>query len=430
MLPAGPGGCPSWWPDHPQASPCPTPTHGDCGAQFVPCCPGIVGYYSLGSSLTQATAPHPAMRARELLILCGALGLSASIGLVMMSSDTLALEAPPRPVAEAPTAPTVSTESPRELAPHDGQVEPIAVDLRAESPRVDTAGWTKGVVKGDIQIAVSILDQIQSISVIVEELRQPIGPDNSFRHPHRLVVPVQRGVGTPTFEVTGIEFSEYPYTVRLYSPGLNGSSRTITIDQKTPLYDDLVLQITPGAPFSVLLRDQDQNPYPKVDLRLVPVGEPAGRATQQGITDLFGSVVFESVLAGDYDLVTALGGVPLEAPQRITVQPGGRLFGSKVQGQSHTSIVPRGMPLEIFVSTTAGYRVADARVHLQASDRIKLTQFDVTTDYNGRVEIPRLTPGIWQIDVFKDDHQRTTKQITIKENEPPTPLQFTLTRLR
>lgn len=370
------------------------------------------------------------MRARELLILCGALGLSASIGLVLMSSDTLALEVPPSPAAEVPMAPTAATESTRELAPHDGHVEPMVVDLRAESPRVDTSSWTKGVVKGDIQIAVSILDQIRTISVVVEELRQPIGPDGSFRHPRRLVVPVQRGIGTPTFEVTGIEFSEYPYTVSLYCPGLNGSSRTVTIDQKTPLYDDLVLQITPGAPFSVLLRDQDQNPYAKVDLRMVPVGEPPGRATQQGITDIFGSVVFDSVLAGDYDLVTAIGGVPLEAPQRITVQPGGRLFGSKVQGQSHTLTVPRGLPLEIFVSTTAGYRIPDARVHLQASDRIKLTQFDVTTDYNGRVEVPRLAPGVWQIDVYKDDHQRTTKQITIKDGEPPTPLQFTLTRLR
>lgn len=370
------------------------------------------------------------MRARELLILCGALGLSASIGLVLMSSDTLALEVPPGPATEVPMAPVPVAEPIREIVPDDGQVAPMAVDLRAESPRVDTSAWTEGVVKGDIQIAVSILDKIQSISVIVEELRQPIGPDNSFRHPHRLIVPVQRGVGTPTFEVKGIPFSEYPYTVTLYSPGLNGSSRTVSIDAKTPLHDDLVLQITPGAPFSVLLRDQDQTPYPKVDVRLVPVGEPAGRATQQGISDVFGSVVFASVLAGDYNLVTAIGGVPLEAPTLITVQPGGRLFGSKVQGQSHTLTVPRGLPLEIFVSNQAGYRVPDARLHLQATDRVKLTQFDVTTDDNGRVELPRLTPGLWQIDVYKDDHQRTTKQITIKENEPPPPLQFTLTRLR
>jgi len=139
--------------------------------------------------------------------------------------------------------------------------------------------------------------------------------------------------------------------------------------------------------------------------------------------------VFDSVLAGDYQVVAAQNGIPLDEPPRITVQPGGRMFGPKVQGQSYVMTIQRGMRLEAFVSC-GGYRIADATVQMQASDRVKLTQFKLNTDFNGRAEFPHLTPGVWLIDVFKDDFQRTTRQITIKDGETPAPLQVNLVRLR
>lgn len=377
------------------------------------------------------------MRPRDLFILFGTLGLGASLGLVLMSSDTLALELPPpgnnerqaSTTAEVtPNVPVVATVPEDDSAPVEAFVR--RSDRAGTTERENTAGWTKGIVRGDVQIAVSILDQIQSISVVVEELRNPLTPDGKpFRHPHSIIQKVELGVGTPTFEVKDIPFSEYPYSVSLYVPGLNGGSRTITIDEKTPLCDDVVLAITPGSPFSVLLRDQDRTPYAGVDVRLIPVGNPPGRPPQQGTTDNFGSAFFEQVLAGDYQIVTGQQGLPLAAPEVINVQPSARMFGSKVQAQSYSMTIERGQALEVF-ALCGGYRVADVKVRLQATDRLKLTQLEAMTDYNGRAEFPHLTPGVWQIDFIKDDFQRATRQITIKDGQPPVPVEGKLVRLR
>jgi hypothetical protein len=389
-----------------------------------------VGYYSVGSSSPELVLPQ-IMRPRDFLILLGAIGLGAGISLVLIGSDTLATELPPgSPSRTTSPAPEVPLAVPAvAIAPEDDSAPVAAFVRRSDTPRVDTANWTSGIVRGDVQIAVSVLDKIQSISVVVEELRNPVGPDGQFQHPKRILQKVELGVGTPTFEVKNIPFSEYPYTVSLYVPGLNGGRRTITIDAKTPLCEDLVLAITPGAPFSVLLRDQDFTPYGGIDVRMIPVGDPAGRPPLQGTTDNFGSVIFESVLSGDYQVVTGQKGLPLAQPEVVTVQPGGQMFGNKVQGQNHTMTVERGQPLEVF-ALCGGYRVADVKVRLQASDRIKLTQLEATTDYNGRAEFPHLTPGVWQVDFIKDDFQRATRQITIKDGQPPAPLEGKLVRLR
>jgi len=91
--------------------------------------------------------------------------------------------------------------------------------------------------------------------------------------------------------------------------------------------------------------------------------------------------------------------------------------------------IERGQALEVF-ALCGGYRVADVKVHLQATDRLKLTQLEAVTDYNGRAEFPHLTPGVWQIDFIKDDFQRATRQITIKDGQPPVPVEGKLVRLR
>ncbi|MCC7061717.1 MAG: carboxypeptidase regulatory-like domain-containing protein [Planctomycetes bacterium] len=379
------------------------------------------------------------MRPRDLLILFGTLGLGASLGLVLMGSDTLALELPPpggnerlAPVA-AEATPNVPVEA---TVPEDDSAPVEAFVRRSDRPeagdRVDTTGWTSGIVRGDVEIAVSCLDQIERITVVVEELRSPLAPDGRpFQRPKIIMQEVELGIGTPTFEVKDIPFSEYPYTVSLYVPGLNGGSRTITIDEKTKLREDLVLRITPGSPFSVLLRDQDRTPYAGVDVRLIPVGNPPGRPPLQATTNNFGSALFEQVLSGDYQVVTGQKGLPLATPEVINVQPGATMtrLGNTVQAQCYSMTIERGQALEVF-ALCGGYRVADVKVHLQATDRLKLTQLEAVTDYNGRAEFPHLTPGVWQIDFIKDDFQRATRQITIKDGQPPVPVEGKLVRLR
>jgi len=334
-------------------------------------------------------------------------------------------------------APAVDASSPPQPAAQpaaavfDGDGAPVAATWTPPArQQTDTKDWTTGIVRGDVQIAVAVLPQIESISVVVEELRSAIAPDGSFQHPHRILVPVKLGIGTPTFEVRDIPFSDYPYTVRLYSPGLNGGSRTLTIDKQTPLHEDVVLAITPGAPFSVLLRDQDLNPLPHIDVRLVPHGDPPGRRSHQGTTDNYGVVVFDAVLAGDYQVRLAQDQSPLDESQLITVEAGTRMYGNKVQGQSHVVTLARGQPLSVLVTQGPSFGLEGAHVRLMPTDRHRLIQLEDVTDYAGNVRFPRLQPGVWQIDIWKDNYERRTRQITIKEGEDPPQLQVQLVRLR
>jgi len=377
------------------------------------------------------------MRTRDTLILLGALGLCAAAGLVLMSQDSFAVELPPAASASTSPAP-VAAHGPGQIAvveagaPSGDHAIPVAATAkRSDLVRGDTTGWTTGIVRGDIQLAVSVLDRIESITVAVEEARSPMAGGESFRHPHRSVVPVRRGAGTPTFEVRDIPFSEYPYVVSVYAPGLNGTRRTVTIDADTPLVDDIVLTITPGSPFSILLRDQDAAPYTGLDVKLLPVGEPLGRRASVGHSDNFGSVVFEEVLAGDYQIAVSLGGQPIGELQTITVQPGHANFQAAARhSQGHTVTIPRGVPLQLQVSDVAGYGVAEAKVTATATDRIRYKPLDASTDYGGKAEFPHLTAGVWQIDIEKDGFQRCHQMVTIQTGQPPAVQQVRLVRLR
>ncbi|MBX3461688.1 MAG: carboxypeptidase regulatory-like domain-containing protein [Planctomycetes bacterium] len=372
------------------------------------------------------------MRLRDLLILATLVAVFGGAGLWFTSQESLAVELPPGGPAAAGGEERPPAGSAPATAVSGDHAIPLAADAAARAPRrQDTAGWTHGIVRGDIQLAVSVLDRIQTISVAVEEARRAIAADGSFRNPYRAIVPVRLGAGTPTFEIRDIPFSEFPYIVSVHAPGLNGSRRTVVIDADTPLVDDVVLTISPGSPFSLLLRDQDALPYTGVQVQLVPTGEPHGRRGAVATSDSFGSVVFEDVLAGDYQVRTSVGGQPVGEMQTLTVQPGlGSFQGSAVRGQGHTLTIPRGVPLVVDVADAAGYGVAEALVKATATDRIKLTELEATTDYGGKARFPHLTPGVWQIDVSKDGFQRSHRLVTIQAGQEPPAQQVQLVRLR
>jgi hypothetical protein len=371
------------------------------------------------------------MRARELLVLVGALCLAAAAGIVFLSQDSQAGElSPEAPVAAAaaepeaapPPSPVASSPGP-DLAPAVASVPPASG--RAQ---VDTTGWTKGLIKGDIQLAVSVLDRLTTITVIVEEARSAVS-SAGFHPPHSFHVPVKLGVGTPTFEVRDVPFSEYPYVVSVHAPGLNGNRRTVTLDATNPIVDDVVLTITPGAPFTVLVRDQDSNPFVGVDVRLLPVGEPLGRPRTQATTDNFGSIAFENVLAGDYQLLASQSGQSLGEPQTVTVHPG-RSVSTAVVGQGHVLTIPRGVPLQLQVNDAAGYGVAGAKVTATATDKVKLTMLEAMTNDGGRADLPHLTPGVWHVVVEKDKFARRDQNVTIKSGQTTEYLEMRMPRLR
>ncbi|MCK5943202.1 MAG: carboxypeptidase regulatory-like domain-containing protein [Planctomycetes bacterium] len=358
------------------------------------------------------------MNHRNLLILLGTACVGIAAGVAFFAQDSLATALPEVPEhLRAPVVEPVAEEEHVAATPAEGTFRKSDPVVAMSAPqREDTTGWTSGIIRGDVQLTVSVLDQIGSMTVIVEELRSDFAQGGQA--PKRIMQPVERGRGTPTFEVRDIPFSEYPYRVTLHVPGLNGSSRTLSINEQTPLHEDVVLAITPGAPYSVLLRDQDGNPHRDIDVLLRPHGLPHGRPRLAAKTDSFGSVVFESVLSGQYELLATLDGQPFGEPEMVTVQPGKRNFGRKIQGQGHVMTIARGVQLDIEVGDGA-YGIEGATVTVVRTDQRRLKELETTTDALGRASFPHLPAGQWQLTIQRHPFARVDRQLTLRPDMGP-----------
>lgn len=379
------------------------------------------------------------MRPRDLILLCSTLALGALAGLAFLSQETLATVRPPNApgpgslerAAEAVGQPAQASVA-EGSAVRDGSSPALAAEATVSrgDQRKDTAAWTKGVIRGDIQVAVSALEHLKTLTIVVEEQRSPIGPNGEVQRPVRIMVPAKQGLGTPTFEVTDVPFSDHPYVVSVYAEGLNGGRRTVTIDEHQKLVDDVVLTVSPGAPHTVFVRDQDSKPYLDVDVRLQPVGEPLGRPRQAGKTDGYGAAVFGNVLAGEYQLFVSQSGQLLCDVQAIRVLDVIYPQPNTPKAQSTSIVVPRGVQVELSVHDVAGYGVAEANVKAVATDRVRHTEIPGTTDAQGRLVFPHLQPGTWHVHVEKDGFQRADLQINLSEGQEPQYRSVRLVRLR
>ncbi len=357
------------------------------------------------------------LRRRDLLLLAAFALCAAAAALLRTPTDTdLPVGADAGPAAAlAPVDDPAATPA---TAPLAAPSRPRAADTPAPA-----GGWTSGVVRGDIQLAVSVLDRIQSITVEVVEARQAYDRDGSVRLPNRRIVTVERGRGTPTFEVRDIPFSEHPYFVIVRSPGLNGSRAVVPIDAAHPLHEDLVLAITPGAVLSLLARDQDATPYVDLDVTLSPVGDPAGRPPYGGKTDNFGSLVLTNVLAGEYELRAMLGGLLAGEPERLTVQPGG---AASPRGQGHKLLIERGVAVSVTVADRNGFPLPETAVTATATDRVKLTVREAQTDAIGVARLPLLPAGTWHLTVARNGFHLWDRHVTLQAFQQPLSLEARL----
>lgn len=357
------------------------------------------------------------------------------LAMIALCAAVVALCAPdagaaPPPLDDDP-APAATTDAPADdgaaNAPATGSLAPVASTTRPAPTRVDTTGWTSGIVRGDIQLAVSILDRIQSITVEVVEARSAIGADGAVKLPTRLIATVERGRGTPTFELRDVPFSEHPYVVLVRSPGLNGSRTIVTINAQQPLHEDLVLAITPGVALSLLARDQEMIPYTGLDIALQPLGEPAGRPPRAGRTDNFGSLVLPDMLAGEYELRATQGGALVCDPERVVVQPGNR---AAVPGQAHKLIIERGVPVDVTVVDRSGRPIEAVKVTATATDRLKLTVREAASDAGGVARLPLLQGGTWHLTVTLEGFHLWDRQITVTPFQDPIALEARLVPIR
>lgn len=380
------------------------------------------------------------MRPRDLIFVCGTLALGALAGLAFLSQETLATVRPPNvQPPDGPAAETSSRDSHASVAEgsavREDSAPEVAVDASAKrrENQPDTSNWTKGVIRGDIMVAASIFGQLKTLTVLVEEQRSAIGPNGEVQRPVRMMVPAKMGLGSPTYEVTDVPFSDHPYKVSVYAEGLNGSMRIVTLDKNTEPVDGAVvveaqLSVTPPSPYTVFVRDQDGKPYLDTDVRLQPVGDPLGRPRLAGKTDGFGAAVFGSVISGDYQLFVSESGQLLCDVQTITVFDG--LHARLGTPQAQSVVVPRGVQVELSIHDAAGYGVPEANVKAVATDRVRHTEIPGTTDAQGRLVFPHLQAGTWHVQIEKDGFQRADLQLNLTQGQEPQTRSVRLIRLR
>lgn len=373
------------------------------------------------------------MNTRKLSLLIATLCAAAAASITFFSQGVQAVEIPPGGypsdiIAEPAIAVSDQHEPEVEVADYQPSSGPIGFTDTYRKPG-NTQGWTSGIIRGDVKLAVSVLDKLGSITVIVEELRSSHGNSSDQQPPARMYAKVDRGEGTPTFKVTDVPFSDYPYRVTLHAAGLNGSQKTVSVTKEEPLHD-VVLSITPGAPFSILLRDQDSGFHTDINLLMRPVGLPNGRQRLAGKSDNFGSVIFDSVLAGQYELVTTLDSKPFGDPETVTVFEGTRNYGRKIQGQGHVMVIPRGVRVDVRVHDRNGYGMESATVTAVATDRRSAPPVEGETDGLGQLRFNNLAPGTWQFTVKFKGFQRVDQQLTLRKNQEPVQKDFRIVRLR
>jgi hypothetical protein len=360
------------------------------------------------------------VKPRDSILILGGMALAAAIAAMLMTMGGAGEATGSAPVpGMLPLADTGNLQADRELT------APNPAPLMGTEPgkqRLENLGMTSGIIRGDIALEPAIVERIQSITVTVQELAGGDGDNPPFSRSKNVVM--QRG--TPTFEVRGIPFSRNGFSVRVFSPGLNGSEQVVAVTELEPIAD-AVLGISSPVAFSILLRDQLRNFVTNTKVIMKPVELPLGRPWLNGETDNYGSVLFEEVLAGDFLIFVGDTSAPLVKPVRVTIQPPGPTFqpelaylrGQPVKNQFVRITVPRGQALEVSVTGPAGYGLKDAKLSMLTTSSVLYQPYDGVTDYNGRHVFPHLPAGEYQLDVELAGHQRWSRTVRWKEGEAP-----------
>lgn len=379
----------------------------------------------------QALHPPP-VNARELTIILGlvaGLGVTAFLGLSGQSAE--AGVAIPGTVAGAE-----SDLGPIETVPAPVQVESAGTEspqlVRAISdgiaPDELEPGQTTGVIEGRVQIAARLVGQVEYFQIRVTELVNTSTLGNtSTRTPYDRMAPAAFRVPhdrTPRFRIEDIPFSPFGYRVTLSAKGCNGSSDIARVDATHPLAD-VTLSMTSPVVFTLRVQDQNTKPHAEWDLTLRPLGDPPGRLIHSARTDAFGHALIENVVQGRYAVwhgAYQIGEIEVESavvPRR----------GRPINVQSALLVVPTGEDLRVEVFTPGG-GLPDANIKLVRTDATDYWTVEAKTDFGGSYVFEALTPGSYQLDIWHERHQRTTRTVRIKEGTPPERLQITLVPLR
>jgi hypothetical protein len=359
------------------------------------------------------------MKAREILLLLGTVGAIGAAAFVIFGSGGAPALAGPTQATSEP-APALPPPPAGPAAPLPVAVPGPGTTARGAAPTLPPGERpTSGTIDGSIRLSTELAGKIEHFTVVVEE--ELNGGDGSAR-PFSLnrSFPVEPN-RTPRFLIDSVPFSACGYRVAAFTPGANGSTQVIQLTEEQWLAQ-VSLALTPGIPFSLRLRDQHMNARAGLDVVMRPDGWPNGRPELRGTTDGYGSVVFESALAGDYRVLVAdqqIGTVQVQSTALTTNL-------RNVSVQSAILEVAVGPALRIEVTGPAGYGIENAKIEVYAIDTVENRRLQGTTDHAGVREFAHVAPGQYQVDVSAEGFLPTNRTVKVPADGELEPLRIRL----
>ncbi len=362
------------------------------------------------------------VKSRDIALLGALLAVLVTLGITLLGGNSADADVDPvfNPTAE-PEAPVgAETETPAAEAIDAVVPAPVAMMPTRSENDIATEGWTSGVIRGHITLDAAIVSKLTFVIVRVREAVNAAGGLESGYVPYVRTekVEIVPGAGTPEFYYDEIPFSEYGYFVRVFAEGVSGSQQFVHVNEKNKIAD-APLSVVSGVPFSVRLRDQLHHPVADLTVFMVPVGEPTGRKIVQLVSDSAGSVVFENVIQGRYEI-------------RVGAMNQSRNKHTEVQVLSHagtrsvTVEIPRGFELPVMIQSKYGAAVPEAKLELHQVDTLQFRKYEATSDYSGRAVFPFVPAGTYQLNVQAAGYDRKMQKVTIGSDAAPHPIDVRL----
>lgn len=344
-----------------------------------------------------------ALKNRELILFGSLIAiLVAGSSLIFVGDEPASTQAgTPSNPAETSSQPVTQPESARAPAIVPDPAIPTA---RSAGTRLDA-----GTIAGSISMTAEVALNVPSFMIVVRESVNTQGRPAGSPQPFQLnrTFPVLQANGTPNFEFQDVPFSEYGYTVSVHVSDYNGDEQYVRLTKEDPVAR-VHLGIRGGVEYSILVRDQERNPLPGLEVHMVPMGHPIGRKSFHGVSDSYGATVFEKVLKGDYRLSVGPPTAPLVDPKVVSLAPSGL--------QAEHVEVPRGVTLSFFV-TSGGYGLTNVAVEATAVDTPQFKRYPLVTDQLGNAVFKHLPPGTYHVNFSAHGYVRRTEKVTVKADE-------------
>ena len=372
------------------------------------------------------------MSHNRLVLLLTAFAAAAAAVVLQPTHEVQAVQLPTLPVDVDATKQRSPTADIAPLAVHAETTTPAPSPLASVEASDGEVGF--GSIYGYLTMPVELFDEVTRYTIVVVEERneaaaKSLGLPRAFNKQRGFRVDPST---TPRFAIHDVPFCQHPYRVKVVASGsdpagYNGSSVLVRLDAGHPTVEEerCVLAISKGVPYAVRLRNQHFKPVTGTWVYMQPTGQQIGLSAQRGETDSFGSVLFESVLAGDYKLFVGDIHRPFIEPIAVRVQqftPVGKARGIKPQGK--VLEVPTGQPVRIEIFNRNRYGVEGVAVRAREVNTTRLFRPETVSDHAGIATFHHLPPGSYEVDIMHREYHRRTCMLEVREDSPPEPMQI------